>query len=199
VPLLTEVSAAKQASRARQRARLARLAPDERRARSANLVAHLVQLPVWQAARRVLLFAPLAGEPDLDLLWLGPGLAGKQCAYPRATGHGQMHLRVVRRLEELQPTRWGLREPPLEGADPVTLEDLDLVLVPGLAFDEKAPGWVAAVDSMTACWPQDPQRPGPWAWLLPFRSRRSCRASRTMCPWMRCSPMPACDFHCSLR
>jgi 5-formyltetrahydrofolate cyclo-ligase len=137
VPLLTEVSAAKQASRARQRARLARLAPDERRARSANLVAHLVQLPVWQAARRVLLFAPLAGEPDLDLLWLGPGLAGKQCAYPRATGHGQMHLRVVRRLEELQPTRWGLREPPLEGADPVTLEDLDLVLVPGLAFDEK--------------------------------------------------------------
>ena len=134
MPLRDEVSAAKNALRARQRGRLARLGTDERRERSANLVARLVALAVWRAARRVLLFAPLAEEPDLDLLWPGAGLTGKQCVYPRVAAGGRMHLRVVRALEDLQPTRWGLREPPLEGLDPVALEDLDLVLVPGLAF-----------------------------------------------------------------
>jgi 5-formyltetrahydrofolate cyclo-ligase len=137
LPLLTEVSVAKQALRARHRARLDLLAPDERRERSANLVARLLELPVWKAARRVLLFAPLAGEPNLDLLWAGSELAGKQCAYPRVLEQGQMHLLAVRTLGDLQPTRWGLREPLSEGADPVALEVMDLVLVPGLAFDEQ--------------------------------------------------------------
>ena len=38
-------------------------------------------------------------------------------------------------MDELLLTRWGFREPPLRAAREVTLDDLDLVLVPGLAFD----------------------------------------------------------------
>jgi 5-formyltetrahydrofolate cyclo-ligase len=133
VLLPDDVTAAKNALRARLRARLGLLGPAERRARSENLVAHLRELPLWRAARRVLLFAPLPGEPDLDLLWLNAGLAGKLCAYPRVNA-GQMDLLAVSALADLQPTRWGLREPPLAGSDRVTLAELDLVLVPGLAF-----------------------------------------------------------------
>jgi 5-formyltetrahydrofolate cyclo-ligase len=133
-PPTPDVFIAKNAWRAVQRERLAQLGREERRARSERLLARLIGLPEWQAARRVLLFAPLPLEPDLDLLWSGGALAGKECAYPRVAGM-KMHLLAVRSLADLQPTRWGLREPPSEGSAGIALDEFDLVLVPGLAFD----------------------------------------------------------------
>ena len=133
MPPAPDVFAEKEVLRARQRQRLAQLGPEERRARSVKLLARLVALPAWQAARRVLIFAPLPNEPDLDLLWTNGGLAGKECAYPRVDGM-QMHLLRVGALADLQPARWGLREPPMN-AQALPLASFDLVLVPGLAFD----------------------------------------------------------------
>jgi 5-formyltetrahydrofolate cyclo-ligase len=135
VPRPPDVFAEKGALRALQRRRLEELDPEERRVRSGNLLARLGELPAWQAARRVLLFAPLPAEPDLDLLWTADGLSGKECAYPRVDGE-RMHLVRVRGLADLQPGRWGLREPALgDGSSEVALKDLDVLLVPGLAFD----------------------------------------------------------------
>jgi 5-formyltetrahydrofolate cyclo-ligase len=136
VPPPPDIYVAKNALRAQQRQRLAQLGAEERQARSGALLARLAALGVWQKARRVLLFAPLPLEPDLDLLWSGSGLAGKECAYPRVAGM-KMHLLPVRGLADLQPTRWGLREPPFEGSTEILLHDFDLVLVPGLAFDAR--------------------------------------------------------------
>lgn len=114
--------------------RQALLDPAERAERSRRVVRQLVQMPAWAAARRVLLFAPLPVEPDIDLLWGGDALAGKQCAYPRVEGVA-MRLYYVNGLDELEPTRWGLREPSPHAAREAALADIDLALVPGLAFD----------------------------------------------------------------
>ena len=46
-----------------------------------------------------------------------------------------MRLYYVNGLDELEPTRWGLREPPLRAAGEAALDDFGVVLVPGLAFD----------------------------------------------------------------
>ena len=135
----------KPALRAAMLARLRALPADERRERSARLVASLVERADWQRARVVGLFAPLHSEPDLDLLWNLPGaLAGKTVVYPRVEEEageapGGLVLRVVNGLDELVvPAGAGrrhLREPPREaralaGADAWP----DLLLVPGLAF-----------------------------------------------------------------
>jgi 5-formyltetrahydrofolate cyclo-ligase len=135
VPPPPDVFAAKNALRAVRRQQLERMDAGERRVRSERLLARLVAMAVWRDARQVLLFAPLAAEPDLDLLWSDGSLAGKACAYPQVAGM-RMHLLRVRSLADLQPTRWGLREPPVEGSAKIPLAEVDLLLVPGLAFDE---------------------------------------------------------------
>ena len=124
----------KDALRIAMRRRLAALPADERALRSRRIIQRIVGFPAWRAASRVLLFAPLPVEPDLDLLWLEDALARKRCAYPRVEGDA-MRLYHVNRPEELQPTRWGLREPSLRAAREAALDDFDIVLVPGLAFD----------------------------------------------------------------
>lgn len=125
----------KAALRTMMRARLGQLSPEEHQARSVQVALQLVANPFWAVARRVLLFAPLPVEPDLDLLWLGESLAGKQCAYPRVEGT-TMRLYFVEHVSELEPTRWGLREPVPVAAREADVRDFDLILVPGLAFDQ---------------------------------------------------------------
>lgn len=124
----------KNAVRAMMRQLLERLDPAERANRSRSIVAQLTAMPAWQSARRVLVFAPLPVEPDIDLLWTSGALDGKECAYPRVEGMA-MRLYYVHGLSELEPTRWGLREPTKLAAREADIADFDLVLVPGLAFD----------------------------------------------------------------
>ncbi len=128
------MSEQKNAVRAMMRQLLARMDPADRRERSRSLVARLTELPAWQTARRVLLFAPLPVEPDVDPLWSLGALEGKECAYPRVEGM-VTRLYYVHGLAGLEPTRWGLREPVKLAAREANVADFDLALVPGLAFD----------------------------------------------------------------
>ncbi len=116
------------------RSRLEVFPVSERVKHTQRIVRQIVKLPVWREASQVLLFAPLSVEPDLDLLWHDSALADKHCAYPRVEGD-TMRLYYVSGLDELEPTRWGLREPPPRAASEAALDDFGVVLVPGLAFD----------------------------------------------------------------
>ena len=124
----------KNSVRAAMRGLLARMDPADRQERSRALVARLTALPAWKAALRVLLFAPLPTEPDIDPLWSLGALDGKECAYPRVEGM-VTRLYYVHGLADLEPTRWQLREPVKLAAREADPADFDLVLVPGLAFD----------------------------------------------------------------
>lgn len=127
------VSQEKTALRREMRERLSALSMQERAERSKLIVSRLVTLPRWKAARRVLLFCPLPGEPDVDLLWAAGSLEGKRCAYPRIEGD-RLTLCEVNTLSDLQPGRWSLREPPDFIDSRRNLSEFDLLLVPGLAY-----------------------------------------------------------------
>lgn len=118
------------------RARLAALDLAEYRERSRRLFARLREMPALRFARRALLYAPLPTEPDIDLLWTLGAVADKQCAYPRIEGQATRPY-YVRGLAELEPTRWGLREPPPLAAREAEMRDFNVILVPGLAFDAR--------------------------------------------------------------
>lgn len=134
-PFSSPIEEEKRFLRQVMRRRLAALDPGVRRADSHRLVAGIAALEVWREARRVALFAPTSTEPDIDLLWHESRLAGKECAYPVVTGK-ELHLFRVDSLESLRPVSpWNLREP-LSAADARrTPGEMDLILVPGLAFD----------------------------------------------------------------
>ena len=101
-------------------------------ARSAVICEHIRMSPFWGTARTVGLFYPLPQEPDLRALIQEQG---RRLVFPRIVGEALVWHEVLE-LSSLQPnTTSGLERllEPVNGA-PVPLGEIDLLLVPGLAF-----------------------------------------------------------------
>jgi len=120
---------AKPALRKIVREKIARLTPLEIAEKSARICGIIGQMPEWKTARVICLFAPLHGEPDVELLITGD----RRVCYPRVNGN-ELDLYYVHDPQVMEQSRWGIREPQadaLRAADP---GDIDLIFVPGIAF-----------------------------------------------------------------
>ncbi len=116
----------------RQRIRESLRFPAEERAKKSARLCELIACePAWIQARTVATFAPHQSEPDVE--WLAPHAAGKALCFPRVSKHG-LDFFHVSDLSALVVSRWKLREPLVDLAKLVPLADIDLILVPGLAF-----------------------------------------------------------------
>jgi 5-formyltetrahydrofolate cyclo-ligase len=96
----------------------------------------LVRQKPWQQAASVLFYAPMSMELDVwPLLETALG-AGKMVALPEFDiGTNQYKAAQIRDLRhEIRTGRYGIREP-LPNCAPVALNQLDFILVPGVAFD----------------------------------------------------------------
>jgi 5-formyltetrahydrofolate cyclo-ligase len=92
--------------------------------------------PGLRSARRVAAFVGVRGEPDTRD-WIAAWLAsGRRCWLPRVdpSGAPRLAFHEVRDLAALEAGPFGLLEPPAQG-EQADLDELDVVLVPGLAFD----------------------------------------------------------------
>lgn len=131
------MSAAKAALRTRVLAARDGLAPDARAADAAALLERLRLLPEWQEARCLMLYLGIRSEFDPAPLARAVLDEGRRLALPRILrGHGVLEVREVRDLDQdLREGVWGLREPDPARCAEVPVAELDLVLVPGVAFD----------------------------------------------------------------
>ena len=130
---------------ARRRALAARDAlPEAARARLAGAVrARALELPELAAAGTVMLFASFRSELDTGPIAEWVLRAGKTLCLPRILGPRRMAaFRVTDRAVDLAPGTWGIPEP-REGLPEVPPQTIDLVFVPGSAFDEEGGrcGW----------------------------------------------------------
>lgn len=134
--LESPLQAAKAGLRKRVREMLDRIPPCERTAASRELCARLRQHPVWASAKSVLHFAPLPEEIDIWPLVEERWAEGKIVALPRfSTLTKDYTAAVVRDLaNDLRTGKLGIREP-VASCPEVPLNRVDLVLVPGVAFD----------------------------------------------------------------
>lgn len=108
------------------RAQLGKIGAEARRAASASIALRLTSLPIWQTARIIGLFASRLDEPEISSLFSEV----KIFAYPKIAGDTLRFVRVGQ-ASELAPGAFDLLEPTGTGeASP------DLILVPGLAFDQ---------------------------------------------------------------
>ena len=128
-------SAAKSHLRQQIRAQLAKISPAVRAVESIELCERLE--PQLRSARRILFFAPLPDELDVWPLLEKLLAAGKICALPWYDAEQNAYgAKVVEDLAaDIVPGRFGVREP-AAGCAEMPLAEFDLVLVPGLAFDE---------------------------------------------------------------
>ncbi len=103
---------------------------------SASLRGKLIPSPTWQTARSILMFYPLSDEPDIVPLMAEALTSGKTIALPRYdSSSGVYEAALIRNLtEDLIPGRFGVREP-APNCPALPLNQLDLTLVPGIAFD----------------------------------------------------------------
>lgn len=124
--------------RTRMRAALAGLSPEARTRDSARLAARLPASPGWTAAGTVLGYVALPSEPDLGEALLALRRRGTTVALPKwDPGMGEYRPAVWAEGEPLVPGPFGVPEPGASSGPALDWERLDLVLVPGLAFDHR--------------------------------------------------------------
>jgi 5-formyltetrahydrofolate cyclo-ligase len=126
----------KQALREQIAGAILSLKPAERMALSARAQALLAETPEFKAARAVMVYQSDATEVDTHELILAALASGKRVGLPR-TEKGQRVLQVLEILDvqrDLERSRFGFKEP-LRLLPAIPLEALDLVVVPGRAFD----------------------------------------------------------------
>lgn len=117
--------------RREMRARVRALAP-ERPEKSRAICERIAEHPAFAAGRVIGVFAPLPGEPDVELLW---EKGGRGFCYPRVVGE-EIEFVAVPRLADLTAAAWNvhIREPVDALLEIVEAVKIDLLLVPGLAF-----------------------------------------------------------------
>ena len=131
-----DLQAQKRALRLACRARLAALSPDQRASRGLAIRQHLETLPAFRSARVVLGFAPLPDEPDIAPLLIRAMAEGKAVAVPRVDWEQpaivpaqvrDWHIDLVADQRQLLV--------PSADCPLVPVDAIDVILVPGLAFD----------------------------------------------------------------
>ena len=126
----------KQALRHQVCAALKRIPPEQRIAASARARKLLETHVLWQMARSVLLFAPLPEELDVWPLLASALASGKQVALPRfvAATRSYEACWILNPETDIRVGHFGIREP-CNHCVCVSPGKLDLILVPGVAFD----------------------------------------------------------------
>jgi 5-formyltetrahydrofolate cyclo-ligase len=126
----------KQALRDQVRAVLKQIPQEQRVAASARARKLLETHVLWQMARSVLLFAPLPEELDVWPLLASALASGKQVALPRfvAATRSYEACWILNPEKDVHVGHFGIREPHSH-CGRVSPGKLDLILVPGMAFD----------------------------------------------------------------
>ena len=123
-----------QSEKQRLREKMRSLARESPRGDPSPLIRLILDHDAWRQSANVLMYYPLPGEPDLMMLADDTDRSGKNFFFPRIDG-GQ--IAIYRRLEG---SRWvsgpfGLSEPDPESWKEASSLEIDMVLVPGVAFD----------------------------------------------------------------
>ena len=131
----TEITALKAELRRDFRAARRHLKPALRTDLDQRICDHLIRSPVLRKARCIAAYLAFDGEPDLGPAMAGWSEEGKRIALPviNSPRPGHMELRLWAPVQGLRKNTLGIGEP--SSGLPVPAAELDVVLVPLVAFD----------------------------------------------------------------
>lgn len=132
----TTISEQKAALRREIRARMKAMTPAQLRPGDDALLERFLSLPQVAGAGTILIYHGMGAEPDTARLIAPLLAAGKTVALPRCLPGNEMEARRVAAAAQLIRHRYGMLEPG-EDCPVVPMSALDLILVPGLAFDRQ--------------------------------------------------------------
>jgi len=115
------------------------LTPAEHRHRALSLARVLATKSQFLNSRRLAFYWPSDGELDPGPLMALALAADKRCYLPvlHPLGSGRLHFVEYQTGLSLRANRYGIPEPSLRGARPVSLGALDIIFLPLVAFDRQ--------------------------------------------------------------
>lgn len=102
--------------------------------KSKSIAEQFISLPVVQAGKIFLLYSSIKSEVSTRLIAEELLKSGKTVAFPRIIGDNRMSFHKVSSLEELTDKQWSIPEP-ADNAPQVSPEEVDVAVIPGIAFD----------------------------------------------------------------
>jgi 5-formyltetrahydrofolate cyclo-ligase len=122
----------KRALRRQARARRDGMSPGERERMSEEVAANVLALPAVAGATTVMAFSSFGSEVDTGPIIERLERDGRRVALPRVEGRDIVAV-AHRSDDRVRPTSFGAMEP--AGGEKLAPEEIDVVIVPGLAFD----------------------------------------------------------------
>jgi 5-formyltetrahydrofolate cyclo-ligase len=112
------------------------LSIEERKTKSHAIKSHLTKLKAYQDAEVVFVYVSFRSEVDTRCFIKEAKKNGKRIAVPISIPKGKvLQPCEISGLDELVPGTWGILEPIKENCRPVDSKEIDIAVVPGLAFD----------------------------------------------------------------
>ena len=113
------------------------LSIETRKAKDESILRRLLTLPEFTKAGTILFYASFRSEVDTMQLLRQSLLEGKTVVLPRVdTSSTSLVLYSIRSMEDLAPGCYGILEPAVNEDRNVHDVSIDLMIVPGVAFDE---------------------------------------------------------------
>lgn len=128
----------KQEMRQKLLKRLLSLTKEEIKRRSKNVEDRLSELPIYRAAKVIMVYYPLQGEVNI-LDKIRKDMGSKRFCFPVM----DLKAKNLRIFESTDLDRdfiagpWGVMQPDTKKTKEVDIKEVDLVIVPGLAFDKQ--------------------------------------------------------------
>lgn len=122
----------KHAIRQQLLARRKQLATAEAQSLGHSVQQRLIGSECFSRAKTLALYSPVNNEVQTDQLLSAALLQGQRVCYPRVCGDALKFVAVTS-VESLLPGAFGVAEP--QGGSLVPVDGIDLVVVPGIAFD----------------------------------------------------------------
>lgn len=97
---------------------------------------HFLGSQCYLLSRRIALYAGIDHEVDTRMVFKRALREGKILAFPRIIDPGKMIFCKVDDYGKMRANQYGIPEPAPEDPE-IAMEDLDLVVVPGVAFDRR--------------------------------------------------------------
>ncbi len=132
-----DLRAEKKALRSKIIADRRKLTDNYRQRASNRMMTVFCALPDFKEPRKVLCYASMADEVQIRPLmekWLSLGVT---VGLPQITGKGQMEAMSFTDFDSLVEGEYGILTPDPEKGEVIPPEELDLIIVPGIAFDTR--------------------------------------------------------------
>lgn len=113
------------------------LSPSYQQKTSSQICTRIQRLEKYRYAKRIAFYKAIGGEIDLTPLWSSASLQGKYCYYPALNDDKTLSFLPATPSTSFVKNRYGILEPDVNREHAILLEQLDIIFMPLVAFDEK--------------------------------------------------------------